>query len=435
MRARGAKPSTCCKSPPSSAARPICSIAAAKTGKAVNVKKGQFLAPWDMKNVVDKITGAGNRNVLVTERGVSFGYNTLVSDMRALPILKRETGAPVIFDATHSVQQPGGQGDILGRRARIRAGAGARGGGGRRRRRLHRDPSGPRQGAVRRAEHVAAQGDGAVASRAGRIRPAGQALNRREGARVGANEMTRTLNLIAFVTFASALFMRSTDPVIPQIATGLNVEPSTAALLSTAFTLPYALVQPLLGALADMFSKARLMLLCLFIVAAATRRLRLGARASKCCSPRRVVAGLAAGGVVPISFALVGDMVPVKERQVAMGRLLFAIMTGNLLGATCAGVVGDLAGWRGVFFVARRFRRAGAGGGVSRLSRRSSNAERALRSFDAGAELPRDLPKPAGQDLLRRRVPGSACSCTAAFPTSPPCCIRPARRAPRSPAW
>jgi 2-dehydro-3-deoxyphosphooctonate aldolase (KDO 8-P synthase) len=89
-------------------------VAAAKTGRAVNVKKGQFLAPWDMKNVVEKITGAGNRNVLVTERGVSFGYNTLVSDMRALPILKRSTGAPVIFDATHSVQQPGGQGDKSG---------------------------------------------------------------------------------------------------------------------------------------------------------------------------------------------------------------------------------------------------------------------------------------------------------------------------------
>ena len=89
-------------------------IAAAKTGKVVNVKKGQFLAPWDMPNVVAKITGAGNSNVLVTERGVSFGYNTLVSDMRAIPILKRETLAPVIFDATHSVQQPGGQGDKSG---------------------------------------------------------------------------------------------------------------------------------------------------------------------------------------------------------------------------------------------------------------------------------------------------------------------------------
>ena len=89
-------------------------VAAAMTGKAINVKKGQFLAPWDMQNVVEKITGAGNRNVLVTERGVSFGYNTLVSDMRALPIIKRTAQAPVIFDATHSVQQPGGKGASSG---------------------------------------------------------------------------------------------------------------------------------------------------------------------------------------------------------------------------------------------------------------------------------------------------------------------------------
>ncbi len=89
-------------------------VAAAKTGKVVNVKKGQFLAPWDMANVVGKITSGGNANVLVTERGASFGYNTLVSDMRALPILARTTGAPVIFDATHSVQQPGGKGTSSG---------------------------------------------------------------------------------------------------------------------------------------------------------------------------------------------------------------------------------------------------------------------------------------------------------------------------------
>jgi 2-dehydro-3-deoxyphosphooctonate aldolase (KDO 8-P synthase) len=88
-------------------------VAAAETGKVVNVKKGQFLAPWDMKNVVAKVTEAGNPNVLTTERGVSFGYNTLVSDMRALPILT-SLGAPVVFDATHSVQQPGGQGTTSG---------------------------------------------------------------------------------------------------------------------------------------------------------------------------------------------------------------------------------------------------------------------------------------------------------------------------------
>ncbi|MBP0614388.1 3-deoxy-8-phosphooctulonate synthase [Jiella mangrovi] len=88
-------------------------IAAAKTGRVINIKKGQFLAPWDMKNVAAKVTESGNPNVLLTERGVSFGYNTLVSDFRALPIMA-ETGLPVVFDATHSVQQPGGQGGSSG---------------------------------------------------------------------------------------------------------------------------------------------------------------------------------------------------------------------------------------------------------------------------------------------------------------------------------
>ena len=88
-------------------------VAAAKTGKVINVKKGQFLAPWDMKNVLEKIAGAGNPNVMACERGVSFGYNTLVSDMRSLPIMA-SFGAPVVFDATHSVQQPGGQGTTSG---------------------------------------------------------------------------------------------------------------------------------------------------------------------------------------------------------------------------------------------------------------------------------------------------------------------------------
>lgn len=89
-------------------------LAAAATGKALNVKKGQFLAPWDMKNVAKKVLDAGNDQVMVCERGVSFGYNTLVSDMRALPVLALETGCPVVFDATHSAQQPGGQGETTG---------------------------------------------------------------------------------------------------------------------------------------------------------------------------------------------------------------------------------------------------------------------------------------------------------------------------------
>jgi predicted MFS family arabinose efflux permease len=162
--------------------------------------------------------------------------------------------------------------------------------------------------------------------------------------------MNRTLNLVAAVVFASSLFIRSTDPIIPQIAFGLHVEPATAALLSTVFTLPYALVQPLVGALADMFNKSRLMLLSIFVLALATLVCGIAPNFPTLMA-LRVIAGLASGGVVPIAFAFLGDNVPVAERQIAMGRLLFAIMTGNLLGATCAGIVSDLIGWRGVFFV------------------------------------------------------------------------------------
>ncbi|MBS0185511.1 MAG: 3-deoxy-8-phosphooctulonate synthase [Proteobacteria bacterium] len=89
-------------------------VAAAKTNRALNIKKGQFLAPWDMKNIVQKVKNAGNNRIFVCERGTSFGYNTLVSDMRSLPILKETTGCPVVFDATHSVQQPGGLGEKSG---------------------------------------------------------------------------------------------------------------------------------------------------------------------------------------------------------------------------------------------------------------------------------------------------------------------------------
>jgi predicted MFS family arabinose efflux permease len=162
--------------------------------------------------------------------------------------------------------------------------------------------------------------------------------------------MGRVLNLMAFVIFATTLFMRSVDPVIPQIASGLNVTPTTAALLSTGFTLPYALVQPVLGALADMFSKTRLIAVCMLVVGIATIACGLATN-FEMLMILRVVAGVAAGGVFPIALAVAGDRVPVQQRQVAIGRLLFAAMTGNLLGASGAGVIGDVVGWRGVFFV------------------------------------------------------------------------------------
>ena len=162
--------------------------------------------------------------------------------------------------------------------------------------------------------------------------------------------MGGVLNLMAFVIFATTLFMRSVDPVIPQIAAGLNVTPATAALLSTGFTLPYALVQPVLGALADMFSKTRLIAVCMLIVGIATIACGLATNFEMLMT-LRVIAGIAAGGVFPIALAVAGDRVPVQQRQVAIGRLLFAAMTGNLLGASGAGVIGDVVGWRGVFFV------------------------------------------------------------------------------------
>ncbi len=161
--------------------------------------------------------------------------------------------------------------------------------------------------------------------------------------------MGRVLNLMAFVVFATSLFMRSVDPVIPQIAAGLNVAPTTAALLSTGFTLPYALVQPVLGALADMFSKTRLISICMLILGLTTIACGLATNFDTLMT-LRVLAGITAGGVFPIALAVAGDRVPVAQRQVAIGRLLFAAMSGNLLGASGAGVIGDLIGWRGVFF-------------------------------------------------------------------------------------
>ena len=134
-------------------------IGVASQGKPVNIKKGQFLSPWEMQNVVDKARSTGNAQIMVCERGFSFGYNNLVSDMRSLAVM-RATGCPVVFDATHSVQLPGGQGHASGRTARIRSGAGACGGRGGRRRPFHGDASRSGQSPVGRAQCVAARSHG-----------------------------------------------------------------------------------------------------------------------------------------------------------------------------------------------------------------------------------------------------------------------------------
>ncbi|WP_137044735.1 MFS transporter [Pseudolabrys sp. FHR47] len=162
--------------------------------------------------------------------------------------------------------------------------------------------------------------------------------------------MNPVLTVLAFVVFASSMFSRAIDPIVPQIADGLGTDAATAALLSTAYALPLAIVQPVLGALADMFNKTRLILICLAIVAAATIAGAL-VTSFPLMVASRVLTGIGAGGLVPIAFAVLGDLVPVKDRQVAMGRLLFAIMSGNLLGATASGAIGDLFGWRAVFIV------------------------------------------------------------------------------------
>src|SRR6202158_890756 len=127
--------------------------------------------------------------------------------------------------------------------------------------------------------------------------------------------MSRVINLMAFVVFATTLFMRSVDPVIPQIASGMNVAPATAALLSTGFTLPYALIQPVRGALADMFSKTRLIAICMLIVGVTTLACGLATNFETLMA-LRVVAGTAAGGIFPIALAGACDRIPVAQRQV-----------------------------------------------------------------------------------------------------------------------
>src|SRR5215813_3175387 len=158
----------------------------------------------------------------------------------------------------------------------------------------------------------------------------------------------RVLGLAMLAVFATTMFMRAVDPVIPQIAGDLAVDPHTAALLATAFSLPYAITQPVLGGIADAFGKTQLMtwsLLALVVSAV------VGAAAPNISVlfVSRVISGIVAGGVFPISVAIAADLVTVERRQVAVGRILAAAMVGNVLGSPAAGIAADLVGWRGVF--------------------------------------------------------------------------------------
>jgi len=151
------------------------------------------------------------------------------------------------------------------------------------------------------------------------------------------------------VVFASTLFTRAVDPVIPRIAADIGVDVKTAALLSTAFTFPYALMQPALGTIADFFGKTRLMNISLLVVSAATLVCAF-AHDFFVLVVMRILAGMLAGGIYPVGLAIIGDLVPVEQRQVAIGRLLGLGLTGNLIGAIISGIIGDLLGWRAVFF-------------------------------------------------------------------------------------
>jgi predicted MFS family arabinose efflux permease len=151
------------------------------------------------------------------------------------------------------------------------------------------------------------------------------------------------------VVFASTLFSRAVDPVVPKIAADLGIDVKTAALLSSAFTFPYAFTQPVLGTIGDFFGKTRLMNISLAAVVTTTL---IAAFASNfpLLVGLRIIAGVCAGGIFPVGVAIIGDLMPVHARQLAIGRLLAIGLTGNLIGAVISGVIGDLLGWRGVFF-------------------------------------------------------------------------------------
>lgn len=184
----------------------------------------------------------------------------------------------------------------------------------------------------------------------------------------------RLIGHISLIGFATALSSRSVDPLVPPIASSLGTDVARVALLTTAFALPFALVQPILGPLADAVGKLRMMMACLTIIIVASF-VAATATSFPVLLAARVIGGMASGGVFPVGMALVGDMVTMSERQVALGRWLTMVMAGNLLGAAVAGVVADLFGWRAVFITVGLL---GAGAMVN-----------ALVNLRAAADVPR----------------------------------------------
>ena len=162
--------------------------------------------------------------------------------------------------------------------------------------------------------------------------------------------MPPALNIIALATFSAALSARALDPVLPRVAEDFSVSIATAASFAAVFAFTFAIIQPVLGAMADMFGKARLMIVCLVLLGLANI---LGAMATSfpLLFASRILAGIGSGGVFPVALSLTSDLVGPEKRQVAIGRTLAGAMTGNLLGASAAGLIGDFLGWRGVLAV------------------------------------------------------------------------------------
>jgi predicted MFS family arabinose efflux permease len=161
---------------------------------------------------------------------------------------------------------------------------------------------------------------------------------------------SRLITHVSLIGFATALSTRAVDPIVPPIAAGLQVDPATVALLSTAFTLPYAFAQPVLGPIADIVGKVRMMMLCLIVIIAASLVCAF-ATSYEMLLTARIVCGIATGGIFPVGLAIIADAVPVAERQVGIARWLAIVIGGNLLGSALAGAIGDLLGWRAVFLV------------------------------------------------------------------------------------
>ena len=321
----------------------------------------------------------------MTERGASFGYNTLVSDMRALPIMARTTGAPVIFDATHSVQQPGGKGTSSGGErefvpvlARAAVAVGVAGVFIE----THPDPDhapsdGPNMVPLREFEALV------------KTLMAFDALSQEHGEPmmrdVGRDRPSRlppALNIIALATFAASLSARALDPVLPHVADDFGVSIATAAGFAAVFAFTFAIIQPVLGAAADLFGKARLMIVCLVLLGLANI---LGAMATSfsLLFATRILAGIGSGGVFPVALGLTSDLVGAEKRQVAIGRTLVGSMTGNLLGASVSGLIGDFLGWRGVLAVLGALVVVASIAVAGGLSRRGADSVRRKTNFAA----------------------------------------------------